>query len=381
MHRRASISALLLAVVALAVAPRPAAASYTVYGCQNWVPYNWSPTELTTYFQCPGIAVRNIGGNFSSGFGAEAGWTFEAPGGTTIAALAMSGQFRGFSGWETVAWSSGAGSGSGYIHEQCPGIAYCPSGVDSLGNYPIQNAAVVRIRVRCTTSSCPNHALNGAADLSLVTVTLNDYMTPTVAIGGGPLASGSWVRGTQSVEVQANDNTGIQALRAYVDGFPRTDQPRPACNWGATLPCPNYGGSIALSTTGLSDGAHRLTVQAVDTGGASSTADETIYVDNVAPSAPQSASIEGGNGWRAANEFAITWTDPSQAAAPITGAVYRFCPSDSTDSSKCVAGFGRPVPRDLKGDQAPGPRARGLVAAALAARRRRQREYVERDPA
>src|SRR5689334_23859455 len=104
MHRTARISALFLAVVALAASPRPAiAGTYTVYGCQNWVPYDWSPTEVTVFLQCPGFVVRNIGGNFSSGFGAEGGWTFGAPAGTAVASLSLEGEFRGLAGWQASA--------------------------------------------------------------------------------------------------------------------------------------------------------------------------------------------------------------------------------------------------------------------------------------
>src|SRR4051812_5829171 len=239
-----------------------------------------------------------------------------APAGASVASVALEGEFRGLAGWQATLASFGGGApGPEYINWQCPG-PWCPSGIDALETYPIPNAAVVRIRVRCAAASCPNGDAYGGATLRSAAVGVNDYTPPSVRITGGTLSGGVWRAGNQNVAAEANDNTGIQALRAYVDGAVRSEQVRPGCQWGATFPCPNGGGMIGVSTSGLSDGPHPLTIQAVDPGGLAAADEQTIYIDNVPPAQPVSARVAAGDGWRAANEFPIRWTAPPQAASP-----------------------------------------------------------------
>ena len=90
----------------------------------------------------------------------------------------------------------------------------------------------------------------------------------------------------------------------------------------------------------MADGPHQLTVQAVDSADNVSQDARVIYTDNTPPAAPGAAALDGGNAWRGADRFTVTWSNPPQSASPIVAADYRLCPStDTTRSSpSCVAG-------------------------------------------
>jgi len=355
MHLTARFSALLVALALCAVAPQSAAAGeYTVHGCANWAPYNWAPAHVAVYSICPGVVVRNAVGNFSSPTGAEGGWTFTAPWGTLINAVGFAGTMRGAGGWQ-AATSAHGGGGIG-VFMTCPG-ASCRGAVAPLGGFPIPSAATLKLRVRCgSSSSCPNNGLHGAIELSRINVTLSDTVSPTARITGGSLIDGRWRAGTQNVVVAATDNTGVRALRAYVGGSVRSEQPRPGCAWGALLPCPNSGGTITVSTAGLSDGRHRLAIEAVDTGGLTASEQRDIYVDNTAPAQPLGLRVDGSAGWRAQNAFLLRWSDPRQTAAPVVAAAYRFCPSGSSSGPRCATrSVARRAGNGATGISAPGP--------------------------
>src|SRR4051812_12181451 len=275
----------LLATVAVATAaPSSAqAGTYDVVGCNGWVPYNNSPGFVAVFTSCPGFTVRNVFGGFSSPAGASGGWSFLAPGGTQITSLYLSGEFRGFNGWQAAMWSEGGGSpGGAYALQNCPGPT-CPGQYSSMGTYSVPSADAIRMRMRCGAGPCSNQQFSGAVQVTNAVVTLNDVSPPAVRITGGSMVDGNWHAGIQPVTVDAGDNTGIQALRAYVDGVVRTEQPRPGCAWGALIPCANGGGTVAVNAGGLSDGPHSLTMQVIDTGGAGATDTRTILVDNTAP--------------------------------------------------------------------------------------------------
>ena len=53
----------------------------------------------------------------------------------------------------------------------------------------------------------------------------------------------------------------------------------------------------------MSDGAHQITVQAVDTADNVANDARTIYTDNTPPSSPASLTLNGPDGWRTSNSF------------------------------------------------------------------------------
>jgi hypothetical protein len=195
------------------------------------------------------------------------------------------------------------------------------------------------MRLRCgSASGCSRSAQYGWAEVDSFAAILYDDSAPGVAINGGDILSG-WRRGTSTVTYDASDNSGIKTVRAYMDDRPRAEAPR-GCNYNALVPCPNGGGSLSVDTTGMSDGAHRLTVQAVDTADNAANDVRTIYTDNTPPISPASLTLDGSDGWRTANSFDVSWNNPPQSAAPIAAADYVLCPSSNAanDSTGCQSG-------------------------------------------
>jgi hypothetical protein len=92
-------------------------------------------------------------------------------------------------------------------------------------------------------------------------------------------------------------------------------------------------------------------------------------IDNTSPARAE-VTIEGGDGWRNRNDFAIAWTNmPERDRAPITAVTYRLCAAGTADCARGRAG-GADISR-LELD-APAPGA--VHCFHLASRRRRQRE-------
>jgi hypothetical protein len=154
-------------------------------------------------------------------------------------------------------------------------------------------------------------------------VTLEDTLAPAVAITGGGLASGRWVRGEQGVTFDAQDNIGIERERLVVAGQDVASNGR-SCDAASTTPCPNGPGSLLLKTVGLPDGIHPLRVEVADRAGHTGVATSAAFLDNNAPERIN-AVVDGGDGWRRTNEFAIGWTSTPEAYAPIAAVHYQIC--------------------------------------------------------
>ena len=103
------------------------------------------------------------------------------------------------------------------------------------------------------------------------------------------------------------------------------------------------------------------------------TADQTVAIDNNPPAHPRNLALAGGEGWRRVDDFDFSWADPDQGpASPIGGAFWRITgPAGYDTGVKFAPG------RDLAAlNDVSVPRAGRLLAAALAARRSRQRRPV-----
>jgi hypothetical protein len=269
------------------------AGTFTVSGsCGLWQPYNNSPGYVSVYPACPELVTRNSGASTPAPTSSEGGWIFYAPAGTSVASFAVQGALLGTSGWQAALIPS-----AGIPVENCPGSS-CPGASKQLALqswYPGYNSPAIVLRLRCGASgSCPRNTIYGYAGITASNVTLTDGVPPGVAINGGAILSG-WRRGTSTVTYDAGDNVGIKIVRGYLDGRPRAEVPRP-CNYGTLIPCPNGGGSLDVDTTGLPDGAHQLTVQAIDTADNASSDSRTVYSDNTPPASPGSLTPDNGDG-------------------------------------------------------------------------------------
>lgn len=66
---------------------------------------------------------------------------------------------------------------------------------------------------------------------------------------------------------------------------------------------------------------------------------QTILVDNTTPGAPGAVTVEGGDGWRTTNDFAVRVSPSDEVqAAPITGYGYELCAAkaDGSASTDCT---------------------------------------------
>jgi hypothetical protein len=329
------------AAAALALAPSARAGTFTIRGtCGLWDAFNAIPSRIAVYPDCPTLVARNVGGAVSTPAGPPGGWVFYAPGGTSIASFTIEGNFYGTSGWQAAGYTEG-GAFSGVPFASCPG-ATCPGGYQHLlgAGFNGGGAGAVVLRFRCgSVNGCPNHALFGFLHLFGASVTLTDHTAPGVAITGGSLVAGEWRRGLAAVDFSASDNSGIKLVRAFVDGSPRAEAMR-GCSYWQKAPCPNGPGSLAISTAGLADGAHTVTVQVIDAGNNAGAHSRTIYTDNTPPVQPQNVVLEAGAGWRSTNRFGVRWQSPRQSASPIAEAVYSICPAGSGPDvqRRCVSG-------------------------------------------
>ena len=302
-----------------------------------WAPYNNRPDRIAVYPEGHVLTTRNVGGSFSTPAGSEGGWIFDAPAGASIASFTMQGPFLGTNGWQAAVMAAGQ-----VPVENCPG-SNCPGAYKYLlGNvsYSGWGAPSVIVRLRCASSNgCPNNAVYGYANVYASSVTIADSTPPGVRITGGPLVSGGWRRGVETVSYDAGDNVGIKEVQAFIDGAPRASAPR-GCWYGSKTPCPNGGGTLSVDTSGIADGAHRLTVRAIDAADNVADATQTINTDNTPPSSPSAAALRGDAPWRSTNQFDVSWSNPPQSGGPVAAAVYRLCPerNEAADLRGCVSG-------------------------------------------
>jgi hypothetical protein len=140
-----------------------------------------------------------------------------------------------------------------------------------------------------------------------------DTTPPSVSFGSP--ASGETVSGTASVQVSASDNTAVADVTLAVDGSTvGTDTSSP---W-----------TFSVDTTRLTNGPHTLTATATDAAGNSSTAQESVTVQNAtvttggdtkAPSTPSGLHLAVAG----TTQAAIYWS-PSSDNVGVTGYdVYR----------------------------------------------------------
>jgi hypothetical protein len=183
---------------------------------------------------------------------------------------------------------------------------------------------------------CSARGLNYIRTLRAEAV-VTDLAPPSVGIlQDNPFTRGEWVNAGQTVNYDANDNTGVKIVRAFVAGTESGAHPR-ACDYGQRTPCVNGAGTIAIDTTKLQEGTQTLTLQALDAADNldASAAAVTVRVDNTAPGTVP-ISVAGGEGWRNQNDFDLSWANPAEGdRAPIAAAHYQLC---RPDGSKCTTG-------------------------------------------
>jgi hypothetical protein len=348
---------LMLSVLLLPIRPDVAqAGGYDVFACDRnhaggVSPSWWLGADVghTAYFACPasshdhGIIARSVWDGQRSGFLQGAYAIFDAPPGTVVESIHASIYIhRPSCDWSVGVYASGYDLG-GYGVHHLPAGGYCYANAFGWVRRDLAiNQPRVRVEARCGATSClRGQTYSGGpgtaeARLKDVRVRVRDDQPPAVANPRGSLASGGWVGGVATVGFDANDGAGIREAVIRVDGreIARTVK---RCDYMLRAPCPQGGYDTSFETAGIKpDGKHRLTLEAVDTGGNPAQVERDVFIDNTPPGQPEDLSLAGGEVWRAENDFDLTWRNPvEKGVAPVVGAEYELCPSDG---GKCTRG-------------------------------------------
>lgn len=355
----APIAAALAVLVGLA-SPRPASAGeYTVSICQaddaGYVSSafeNYATRGMRWKRGCDplgpglrGLVSANVPGTGRVARWAQSGFVLNAPPGTTFARLRWSGEARRRDcryALQLFAVRPGASPVSiknVRANRNCPRPDFAQASASRPRTYELGGATQIVQRVVCVGAPprewCSARGQNFIRTFSAEVVAV-DGTPPSVGIvQDEPLARGQWVSGRQTFNYEATDNVGVKGASALVGGAIRGSHPR-ACDYSQRVPCYNGPGRIEINTADAPEGSQSLTVAAEDSAGnrAESPA-VTVRIDNAAPGAV-AAEIGGGEAWRNANDFDVSWTGSGEPdRAPITAAHYRLC---RAGGEECVTG-------------------------------------------
>lgn len=366
--RRRLLIAVLLSAAATAAAslPNPAwAGSFQVVACDaiygNAILSQFRSSDSYMVTQsCPkggagsGLnAATAATGGLAPPFSA-AGWTVTAPSGAALGRLSFSRYVQRASESWTVGMSADSGPGTPGVFLDGFTASDGTGAHDSRGWQPrsvnLGGRTRVSAGVQCgNQSGCGTLAGDVRARYSIADVNLEviDATAPTVALGG-PVAMGAWVGRQQSLGVAATDNVGIRTLIVSAAGerrlpiVGRTGDPEGeggvsmGCLTDRVKPCPDVQDSYPIDLSVLADGAHVLDVTAIDAAVNAAAARTRINVDNTPPSGPIALVVGGGEGWRNANRFDLSWRNPEERFSPLVAARYEIC--RAVDGGGCVTG-------------------------------------------
>lgn len=369
----------------LAAAAPVAAGSYTVRQCDyasgnghhDFV-WQWAGNPTIDQYAGSGcgefgLAARNSGGGTLRTYpsGAYGGWFAYAPNGTIFTSFSGAfGVLAGccINGMATYAEATQLPDGRGgrtYLFQgnlgnqtwgQPSGLAG-PVGRSWNASTSGFEAKRVGFHLQCGPGFSCSQGVYG--DLRLrgrsFDFTLRDVAPPSIGEPAGTLVTGGWVRGVRSLSFPAYDSGGgLTGVEAAFDSGVALQSPSSctvvAGRYARLQPCPSArAGDWAVDTARLPDGDRRLHLSATDAGGGRTQRTFTAYVDNGAPASPSAVAVVGGDGWRAANGFHLTWANPGGQHAPIARARWRACRVD-VPAGDCASGT-----RNETGVQASGP--------------------------
>jgi hypothetical protein len=333
----------ILAVVLVALcgaAGRAGAGTFEVRACgealnRSWVASGGGGT-LGTSEECPpgggalsGLAAYDVVGGGPT-LGGDAQWSFSAPSGASIEAVTLDRSI----GRNAAGWWPYVASDKGVL-DDCT-LTACPS--DGLVVRPGDGASSVRFGVTCASPPCANGGTspNAWVVVRSATVTVSDESPPSITnVGGALWATGGFHHGVEQVTFDATDNVGMRSTSLWVDGAPAGSSPQ-ACDSTLAVPCPQLpGASTSLDTATLTDGSHTVQIGGVDAASNEErSALQPIVVDNTAPAAPVGLTVGGGEGYRIANAFDVSWTNPEGQIAPLARIHEQVC---AASGSPCAA--------------------------------------------
>jgi hypothetical protein len=350
--RSRSLRALVLAGLLLAAATPSAASaagSYTVTACSPtmsagaWEQVNAFPSALSSANACGGPAIGPlaggdpgalygedlVGATAHSPSGAQAGWTFTAPAGTTITAVSY---YRSLETGSNGDWVAGLLAANDAPLDTCRSnpdpcskpnnqVPVTLSGLSTSGLFFGIECEPVGPDTDCLAGGAEHDA---QADMYSAKVTLSEPGTPSVSSLAGALWAGGVVWGSEPVTFNAADLSGISQVALDGPGGQLALQPQ-SCDYSQTQPCPELSsGSLGMNTTQLHDGAQTLTLLVTNAAGnTTSVQSPTVVVDNSGPPAPSSLTatpVGGGS-----DAIDLSWSDPANPPQPVSGAFAQLC--------------------------------------------------------
>ena len=338
-----------LLVVALA-APDARAGTYEVSACnaaggvnRSWLPSTSNAQAMVVRQRCPTTGLTDGLGSRTTTLAlhvapfTNANWRFDAPPGTSIVGFQWAGELD----TESPGWVSRIEGDTGTLRECNTSRGSCGT-VFRYGEPPIDHPVpgarwlraitVCASGLGCDTGDGAQHPYAQNYMWS-ARVRISDPDAPAFDVAG-PLTAGSWQRGNSRLDLSTRDASGALYDAVKIDGSTVGAHPF-ACDYTTPRPCQDRESSYDIATAGLADGTHSVLAGASDAAGNLSSRSFAVRVDNHAPAAPSGVSIDGGDGWRATNSFAVGWSNPAQGAgSPIVAARLRLCRLDAP--SECA---------------------------------------------
>jgi hypothetical protein len=342
-----------LVLVVLAAAPLAWAGTFPESTCDratgnlnnSWQQFNTDIAHLTTGQVCPPVAGEgeqakatglfandSLTGTGNAVMGASAGWRFTAPRGTTIVAFQADRYLGAYgdNGWVPSLAADGTTlEACTFSYPETSCMVGEPFGnINSLGPVlAVNNASTLTSAVTCTSAGgcLPGATIHHTwAALYGATVTLAETTNPTISgVGGvlwGPGPANGFHKGVETVSFSATDPTGISQVTLSLDGHPVTTATG-VCEYTYPIPCQPLAGTLSLNTAQFSDGAHTLTLAALNAAHNESLVTHAITIANEAP--PPPASLQATR--QTDGLDTVTWANPAHVA-PIVQADYQLCP-------------------------------------------------------
>jgi hypothetical protein len=341
------------AVLALAALASPASAGeYAVIACDpasanvnaSW--FGATTAGMTAYAACSdgnindptkGLVTRHVISGTASAtvpFFSYAWLGFRAPPGATLSRIRYSHNFCGMAGFR-----AGLFTRVGQPLHVSEGA--CGTWVPNPFTLPLHNIDEVRLLTICSESSCSvGPRLKAWATMNDIAVFVEDNTTPNVWLAGGSITGGGWKRGLLTADVGWSDNVGVSRVEVMLGGK-RVAAREGYCDVARVVPCSTDARAMEVDSPVADDGQQDLVVTARDSAGNWGEQRSVVHTDNTPPTGPRGLRLEGGEEWRARNEFTLSWANPPQTGtAPVTAANYAIChsPANSDSLEGCLLG-------------------------------------------
>ena len=277
------------------------AGSYVVSACSPssspglWTQTNTAPASFATGNLCGGPAIGPTDGSHQGALyaedilgstaitipdGSRAGWTLNAPAGTTITGISYYRSLHSFTDSNMI---SGLFLADGSPLEQCkipwPFVSgssiHCDKINDQgsvtftgLSTSSLFFGVVCRIVVDNSSCGAGGTIHTATADLYSARVTLSESGAPTLGSIDGALWGGGIVSGVVPVTFTASDPSGIQEQQVRSDTGKTLLSVAQACDFTTSPPCPQQpAGTLNVDTSRVADGTHTFSLVVTDAAG------------------------------------------------------------------------------------------------------------------